>query len=141
VENARGIRIATKKIDLTLKLLIRRPIVIALQEGDILAITHGDRVKKIGVSPNVPRAANNSDAVPVFTFKLPQYGGRRIGRTVFANHDFVFEIDVLPEYASDSLLNVVFVIICDHTNADFHHHTPRVLNFSIDLTDRILIDH
>jgi hypothetical protein len=34
----------------------------------------------------------------------------------------------LLEYTFDSLLNVLFVIVCDHANADLHHESSGLEN-------------
>jgi hypothetical protein len=141
VEDADSASIAIEKVNLAPKLIITRPIVVAIQEGDIFAITLEERVKKISFRSKVRWVVNNSDTVPMFTFELPQYGRGRICGAIFAYHDFVFEIGILLKYAPDSLLDELFVIVGDHANANLHHSHLDCRISGPDVTDHALNDH
>jgi hypothetical protein len=106
-----------KKVDLLLELIIRGPIIIALEKGHVLAPARTNCFQIVSHSayPLLPEEKRNS--IGIAPMIVHNYGPCAIGRTVLSDDNLVFEIHSLGKYALDCLRDESLMVICDQGHA------------------------
>jgi hypothetical protein len=87
-----GIRV--EKIELSLELLYRGPIIVSLQNGQILAPAKGQNGFEILCGPDISVPQNGHNSIRIAAMEIHDDDACSVGRTVFAADDFIVKIHI-----------------------------------------------
>ena len=114
-----------KELNLLLQLRLAGPVIIPLQQGDILSLALFKCREAVSDDPNVLIVQQQAEFIGMSALVFQQDIAGAIGGMVFADHDLVLEIHFLHEDAVQRMAEVALVVVGDHHDAELHR--PRLV--------------
>ncbi len=119
VEAGREVGMCVQEVDLALQFRFVRPEVVALADGDVGAAAQVVGGHEVADEAQVLLAVHEHDAFRVAQFPRLAPFGRAVGAGVVADDQFEVEVRLLQHDAADGLVDIVFLIVRQHQDADF----------------------
>ena len=119
VEAGREVGMRVQEVGLALQLRFVRPEVVALADGDVGAAAQVVGGHEVADEAQVLLAVHEHDAFRVAQFPRLAPFGRAVGAGVVADDQFEVEVRLLQHDAADGLVDIVFLIVRQHQDADF----------------------
>jgi len=123
VEADAAVGMRVEELDLTLKLVRVRPVVVAVQTGDVLAPAGQKRLGQVPHQPQVVLAEQRANAIRIPVAVTADHRTRGIGGAVLSDDDLEVEIRRLRQRPLDGLADDLFLVVSADQDAGFHDLT------------------
>ena len=128
METDRDVRVRVQKISLDLQLARRGPVVVTLDDGDVVALAGMEALDEVLTPADVAITKDWLEDIGALPPEIFDDRARTIGGAIFANDLLDCKVSLLGQHADDVLCDERLMVVGGRQNADpdTHATAPRV---------------